>query len=576
MKIKYQLTLVLILFSFFLISLLALNFYFSARNILLDEIASHLEIISSEKGLLVETRINKKYELATLIASDRLIRRNLFYYITNHNKKVHQEEITTSLKDYSDAIEEIDKVNIITAGNEIIASSDRKNINTFYSRPENLTQRKKGIFYRAIFFKDEGLALSIVVPIFYQGQQTGVVEIEHKAASLLRAVKDYTGLDKSGESYITDRAKQIYLTPLRFDTNAALTRKSEDTFLKRKENFLIGEDYRGEKVIYATVTIASQDWDVITKMDIREALSPIFDLRKNLLMMYILAIILTIPVAFILGNFLARPLEALMKNIHKVKEGDFSTRAFVKSNNETGILSNAFNEMAARLETTIGELHRSNESLSKYAYVITHDLRAPLQALTGLSRIIHEEYNEKLDDEGRRILDMQQKKIDQMNMLIEEVLQSARQSETRSKEPLDIKEILQNIITDINPPPIIRINMPDKFPSLEYPKISFIQIFQNLLSNAVRYMDKPAGSIDIGCMENEKEYVFSVRDNGTGIKQEDFERIFIMFAARNIQKEESSGIGLSIVKKIVEDNKGRIWLESEPGKGSTFYFTIPK
>ena len=136
---------------------------------------------------------------------------------------------------------------------------------------------------------------------------------------------------------------------------------------------------------------------------------------------------------------------------------------------------------------------------------------------------------------------------------------------------------MSEVIAGIAPPENIEITIEDDLPTIICETTQIMQLFQNLLSNAVKYIDKPEGKIRIGCAEQEGFWKFSVADNGPGIEQKHYDRIFKLFQTLAPREGvESTGIGLSIVKKIAELNGGKAWLESEIGKGSTFFFTLQK
>ncbi len=137
--------------------------------------------------------------------------------------------------------------------------------------------------------------------------------------------------------------------------------------------------------------------------------------------------------------------------------------------------------------------------------------------------------------------------------------------------------LVPEVIAQVAPPPTIRVTIEDTLPVVISERVRLIQVFQNLISNAVKYMDKPEGTIRIGCFEQEQYWTFSVADNGPGIDQKYFGKIFEMFQTLARRDElESTGIGLAVVKKIVELHGGTVWIESTVGEGSTFFFTLPK
>ncbi len=219
-----------------------------------------------------------------------------------------------------------------------------------------------------------------------------------------------------------------------------------------------------------------------------------------------------------------------------------------------------------------------NEELTHFAYVVSHDLKAPLRGIKLLAEWLCTDYGDQLGDDAKENLDLLQSRVGRMHNLIEGVLQYSRVGRiTEDVMAVDLNEALSNIVDAIAPPEHIEIAIEGRLPVIESEPTRIDQIFQNLLSNAVKYMDKPAGKITVGCRDDGDAWTFSVRDNGPGIEERYFERIFKIFQTLTPRDEyESTGVGLTLVKKIVELYGGKVWVESEVGKGSTFSFTLPK
>lgn len=223
------------------------------------------------------------------------------------------------------------------------------------------------------------------------------------------------------------------------------------------------------------------------------------------------------------------------------------------------------------------ELERSNRELNDFAYIISHDLKAPLRAIGSLAGFLKMDFSDKLGPEGSEMLNLMVGRVKRMNNLIEGVLQYARVGRIRDrKQVINLNELIEEVKTTLSPAENIKITH-DEMPKIVFERVPLQQVIQNLLSNAINAIEKPEGRIHIGFTENKNEYEFSVKDNGTGIEQRHFEKIFQIFQTLNPRDEvESTGIGLTIVKKTVEYYGGRVNVESTPGEGSTFYFTIPK
>jgi len=219
-----------------------------------------------------------------------------------------------------------------------------------------------------------------------------------------------------------------------------------------------------------------------------------------------------------------------------------------------------------------------NEELSHFAYVVSHDLKAPLRGIKLITEWLCEDYSDKLDAEAKEQMTLLQSRVNRMHNLIDGVLQYSRVG--RIKEDLvdvNLNELLPLVLDTIAPPAHIQITVDGALPTITCQKTRIIQVFQNLLSNAVKFMDKPQGQVHVQCVEEGDFWRFSVADNGPGIEEKYFERIFRIFQTLAPRDEyESTGVGLTLVKKIVELYGGRVWVESEVGKGSTFCFTFPK
>jgi PAS domain S-box-containing protein len=225
----------------------------------------------------------------------------------------------------------------------------------------------------------------------------------------------------------------------------------------------------------------------------------------------------------------------------------------------------------------IRELESANTELKDFAYIISHDLKAPLRAIGSLSQWLYADYRDKFDENGRTQMDLLVNRVNRMQNLIEGVLEYSRVGRIREqREEISLDEVVREAIDTLAPPKNILITIDSPLPVVRYEKIRLQQIVTNLIGNAIKYMDKQKGEIHVACSQEGEFWQLSVRDNGPGIDSRYYEKIFQIFQTLQPRdKVESTGIGLTIVKKIVEMNGGRVWVESEVGKGSVFYVTIP-
>lgn len=246
--------------------------------------------------------------------------------------------------------------------------------------------------------------------------------------------------------------------------------------------------------------------------------------------------------------------------------------------NERRKAERALGRANKHLADTVRELRRSNKELQDFAYVTAHDLKAPLRGIGTLADWIVTDYTDKLDAEGQEQLKLLKGRVSRMSELIDSILHYSEIGRTtKHVEKVDLNVLVPEAVAQLAVPDHIHVTIEDDLPTVVFEKVRLIQIFQNLIGNAVKYMDKPEGRIEIGCASDERYWTFSVKDNGPGIESKYFEKIFAMFQTLTRRDElESTGIGLAVVKKIVDLYDGAVWLESEVGQGTTFYFTLPR
>lgn len=227
------------------------------------------------------------------------------------------------------------------------------------------------------------------------------------------------------------------------------------------------------------------------------------------------------------------------------------------------------------LRTTIEIKERINKQLERFMFVVAHDLKSPLAGVVGLLQLMKDDERITSSDE---LLDYMKLMIDASNHLVQmigSILEYSRQSSTnQSIEEFDVDDLVRDMAKLLFPPSHISIGIEDHLPTIKTHKLKLQQVFQNLLTNSIKYNDKPKGEISVGHQDDGEFYKFYVKDNGAGIPKEDQQRIFNLFeTSTNTSKRDSStGVGLNIMKMHVEEQGGKITVDSTPGEGSTFYF----
>jgi len=233
-------------------------------------------------------------------------------------------------------------------------------------------------------------------------------------------------------------------------------------------------------------------------------------------------------------------------------------------------------ELEQKVKQRTEQLEHSNQELREFAQIVSHDLKAPLRAISQLSYWVWKDYSDKIDEEGQKKLEMIMGRVKRLDNLIEGILQYSRAGRQREKEiPVNLQLLVEDSITLLDPPSNISIVIENQLPEYIGDPTRLGQLFQNLINNAIKFMDKPNGIIKIGCKKDSDSWQFYISDNGPGIEEKYFNRIFQIFQRLvSRDEQEGTGIGLSLAKRIVQIYGGEIWLTSTIGEGSTFYFTL--
>jgi len=265
-------------------------------------------------------------------------------------------------------------------------------------------------------------------------------------------------------------------------------------------------------------------------------------------------------------------LDAIAEGLNVMGQELFSVRESEK------LLNNNLEESKERLFQKNEELTRSNKELEQFAYVVSHDLQEPLRTIGSYVQLLKERYQNKLDKNADEFIGFAVDGTLRMKALINDLLSYSRVS-TRPKVfgEVDCNHVVTNVIANFNArlrETDIKFQI-DSLPVLKADESHIVQLFQNLISNAIKFKKEHHSQIRISSQQQNGSYLFSVQDNGIGIAPEYKEKIFILFQRlHNRMEYPGTGIGLAICKKIVEQYKGRIWVESKAGEGSTFYFTL--
>jgi signal transduction histidine kinase len=236
-------------------------------------------------------------------------------------------------------------------------------------------------------------------------------------------------------------------------------------------------------------------------------------------------------------------------------------------------------ELRQRIDKLKKETKKSKKELQKFAYVISHDLQEPLRMVKSYTQLLERRYKDKLDQSAKDFIDFAVDGADRMGKFIQDLLKFSR-VETRGRpfELTDTRKIVERL-EDYFSQQIQENNVSFRYnalPTLKADKEQLYEVFKHLIHNALKFRSKNPPEIEISANKKDDRYIFSIKDNGIGIKEKNFERIFIIFQRLHTRSEYAgTGVGLALCKRIIERHGGEIWINSTVGEGSTFYFSIP-
>ena len=228
-----------------------------------------------------------------------------------------------------------------------------------------------------------------------------------------------------------------------------------------------------------------------------------------------------------------------------------------------------------RLKKSLAEVENVNKQLERFMFIVSHNLKSPLATISMLADLLKRDEIIKREQELAENTAIIYSASTKLTGMIESILEYSRQSMTQqTTEDVNTFTLVSEIVSLLFLPKYYKVIIADNLPTIHTRKIKLQQVFQNLISNSIKYNNKTNPIIEIGVTETEMFYTFFVKDNGQGISKKDHDRIFKLFETTDNKstKDSSTGVGLNLLKVLVEEQGGKIWVESEPGQGSTFYF----
>ena len=357
-------------------------------------------------------------------------------------------------------------------------------------------------------------------------------------------------------------------------------------------NFFEYSGSKGHRVIGAVQPIANTHWMVLVEFSQQTILEGANRFLRWIIIIGGILIAIGIFVAWVMSRNITRPLNKLTVAASAIADGDYSASVEVNRRDELGKLARSFNTMAVqvsqaqqnlekKVQERTAQLEKANKELEAFSYSVSHDLRAPLRAISGFSTILKEDYSGQLDKEANRITDKIISNAKMMGQLIDDLISFSQIERKEIKHhTVDMKKLAESCLAELlqqEPENKYRLQIHPLPPC--YGDESLIkQVWVNLLGNALKYSSKKSDPfIEIGSQEGPGMHRYFIRDNGVGFDMQYAHKLFGVFQRLHNQVEfEGTGVGLALAKRIINHHHGDIWAEGSPGKGATFYFSLPE
>ena len=350
-------------------------------------------------------------------------------------------------------------------------------------------------------------------------------------------------------------------------------------------------DRDGESRHGGAASIGGTPWMVIAELPSRVVLRPADAYRRRMIPFAALVVLIGALGAWWASRRWTRPLADVTRAAEAIARGDFSHPVPVRRGDEIGRLARSFNTMAEKVATSYHTLEEqvaertralegTNAELESFSYSVSHDLRAPLRAIHGFARILLDDHREQLDPEAQRLLGVIDQNTRRMGQLIDDLLSFSRLGRKGLETArVDMRDLARNVADEVRRSEgerELEITI-DALPPARGDRALLRQVVSNLVSNAAKFTrGRPDSRIEVGYQPNGAEATYYVKDNGAGFDDRYADKLFGVFQRLHSTEEfEGTGVGLAIVKRIVQRHGGRVWAESKLNEGATFYFTLP-
>lgn len=568
------------------------------RKMVVEQINQRLILAASDRQVLLQTYIRQQQERVALVASRTRLRQLTEDYEAG---KLPGDEFRSEsrriLVDAQKSSEGFLAISITDPEGKVITSTEDGELGKDYSADPAFLEGRHGKSLglpRLIGDKHRTLLAAPIVANEHRFLGVAIVLLD--GGPMVEFLTSTTGLGESGEVLVGTRLGDTvrFLLPTR---HRALTEVALDGASAMSEavrgltGFAQTRDYREVEVLAAFRPVGYRDWGLVAKIDLREAYAPLARLNTFILILEGSILLLGLISAFVLAKKFTQPILDLADSAAAVASGNLNVRAPVRSADELGMLARAFNRMTEQLASSYATLERrvaertaqleaTSKELEAFSYSVSHDLRAPLRAIDGFSRIVMEDHAPALDQGGREHLERIRAAAQRMALLIDDLLNLSRLSRAElRREPVDLTGLAHDIATELRrsePERKIEFVVADGMRAVGDPHLLRAAL-QNLLGNAWKFTGRrDRARVEVGTLHQNGERTYFIRDNGAGFDMSYAGKLFGAFQRLHGTADfPGTGIGLATVQRIIHRHGGRVWATGEVDKGATFYFTLP-
>ncbi len=617
LKLGPKFVFTLILISIFPLAIISSFTYFYTKARLEQNALGNLQAINDSRQLHINDLIKIRQEQAKELAGTFLLRQlkpqgfneqDSLALLQRNVESVYQELKAVPISDYTDIdqVSDIDNISVWDIHGNIVANTNRSLIGK--KMPFKFLQilYDKGAYFKG--FEEDPLTgekyLTILNGIrnWDTNEYSGVLFLKSNAKALNDITTARRGLGATTETYLIDKDYHM-ITESRFLNNVVLrlqvVNPATQACFSGTKGLHVYKNYMGKEVFGVQTYLPDQEWCLLTEMDLKEALQPIIVFRNRTFIVFGCLVLFIIIFGLLARSTFIHPIVSLRDASMKVACGDYSVQTDMKSHDELGELAKSFDEMTRFLARTTSQLKEKNKILeqqkeelkrfdelkSEFVNMVSHELRTPMTVIKGSIHQLFDEISGTSSENTRHLMSMAINNIHRLNNLINNLLDLSKIETGKielNKQLTNIVKLAKEVLFSFKPQAkekdltIRSVCVKDNILiNIDADKIT--QVFLNLIGNAMKFVE--SGFVEVIIEERETLVQCCVADSGKGIAPTDLEKVFNkfqQFGHKPVKEVKGTGLGLSICKGLVEMHGGKIWVESAVGKGTKFFFTLPK